>query len=237
MGRFFSFLIFIIFINGTNGSSQARNSYKILYVGNSLTYVNDLPALINELASMDSVNISYKTFLYPDYSLEDHWKEGKVEEEIENGKYDFVVMQQGPSAAAESQVLLLDYVRRFAEVGKKVNTWSALYMVWPSKARSFDLENVIKSYSNAAKATSSILCPAGLAWKIAWESNDALNLYGPDNFHPSVKGSVLAALTLYASLFKKDSLEFVNYKNITWNKDVTADEFTLLKKAALKSLQ
>lgn len=106
-----------------------------MFVGNSLTYTNDLPQLVQEMGKHDSVSIEYTTFLFPNYSLEDHWNEGKVQKEIETGRYDFVVAQQGPSALPESQVLLLEYTQRLAEVCKKNNTSMAIYMVWPSSTR------------------------------------------------------------------------------------------------------
>lgn len=192
--------------------------------------------MIAEIAEQDSTTISYTTFLYPDYSLEDHWNEGKVKAEIEKGGYDFVIAQQGPSALPESQVLLLEYASRFAEVCKKNDSKLALYMVWPSKARSFDLDNVIRSYTNAAEKIASLLCPAGLAWKQAWAVDSSLQLYSADNFHPSVTGSVLAAITIYGLLAGKNDYNFINYSNCTWKNDISEASLDLLKQAALKAI-
>jgi len=193
--RFYNQLLFIFLLFFSSPKNIPGKELKILFVGNSLTYANDLPALITEIGKQDGTIITCNSFLFPDYSLEDHWNGGKVQTEIEKGGYDIVVAQQGPSALPESQTLLLNYAARFAELCNKNKTKLALYMVWPSKARSFDLDNVVHSYSNAAVKTSSLLCPAGLAWKYAWQSDSSLSLYSFDNFHPSLTGSVLAALT------------------------------------------
>src|SRR6185503_529812 len=119
--------------------------YRVLFVGNSLTYSNDLPSLVAELASLDSVKLIHKSFTFPDYSLEDHWNEGRVEDEIEKGNYDYVILQQGSSALDESRVLLIEYAKKFAEVCKKANAKPMLFMVWPFKSRLFDLDRVIKN--------------------------------------------------------------------------------------------
>lgn len=227
---------FLIFYSATPGGKASRKEVKILFVGNSLTYVNDLPALIKEIAKQDGITVSYTSFLYPDYSLEDHWNEGKVKAEIEKEAYDFVLAQQGPSALRESQVLLIDYASRFSEVCKKNNSKLALYMVWPSKARSFDLDNVINSYTKAAQHTRSILCPAGLAWKNAWAVDSLLALYSPDNFHPSLSGSVLAALTIYGCLENKNDFDFIKLQNCSWKDEMSEIRLEVFKRAALNAL-
>lgn len=194
---FFFILIFLISLHSI--SAQAIQ-YRVLFIGNSLTYSNDLPALVAEIAARDSIKLNYKTFAFPDYSLEDHWNDGMVEVEIENGQYDFVILQQGPSALDESRVLLIEYAKKFAEVCKKANSKSVLFMVWPSKARLFDLDRVIKNYTDASIQTGSLLCAAGVAWKNARKDKPDLELYSADGFHPSLAGSYLSAKTIYTVL-------------------------------------
>jgi hypothetical protein len=225
-----------IYLPGMPAHNQPNKNLRVLFMGNSLTYVNDLPALLSEIGRQDESAITYTSFLFPDYSLEDHWNEGKVKAEIEKGGYDFVVAQQGPSALPESQSLLLEYATRFAEVCRKNKSKLALYMVWPSKARSFDMDNVISSYTKTAEKTSSLLCPAGLGWKYAWQSDPELPLYSADNFHPGITGSVLAALIIYGSLTHKNNFDFIHYDNCTWKSEIPEDRFVILKQAALKAM-
>lgn len=210
---------------------------KILYIGNSLTYTNNLPALVEELAILDGKKISSHSITLPDYSLEDHWNGGIVKTAIEKGKYDFVIAQQGPSALPESQFLLLDYAGRFAQVCKNNKSKMAMYMVWPSKARLFDLDKVIYSYTNAAQQTGSLLCPAGLAWKYVWEANPSIALYGTDDFHPGIDGSVLAALTIYGELMSKTDFNFIVRRKCSWKNDIDETKLNVLKAAALRALQ
>ena len=230
--------LFILFCGCSNATETVskKSVLKILFVGNSLTYTNDLPQLVQEMGKYDNVNIEYSAFLFPNYSLEDHWNEGKVQKEIEKGHYDFVVAQQGPSALPESQVLLLEYARRLAEVCRKNNVPMALYMVWPSSSRFFDLDNIIDSYTQAAKQTQSMLCPAGLAWKYAWQSTPSLPLYGNDNFHPSMTGSVLAAFTVYGTLTNKTNFDFLTTAKSPWSNEISEKNLELLKQAALKAM-
>ncbi|MBC7872863.1 MAG: SGNH/GDSL hydrolase family protein [Ferruginibacter sp.] len=235
-----AFLLVNLFLAGCSkdlAPASSGDTIKILFVGNSLTYTNDLPAMVREMGNLDGKIISYYSILLPGYSLEDHWNTGNVQAEIEKGGYDFVVAQQGPSALPESQSLLLEYAGRFAKICRDNNSKMALFMVWPSKARLFDLDSVIYSYKHAAEITGSLVCPAGLGWKYAWEANSALVLYGPDDFHPGIDGSVLAALVIYGTLAKKSDFDFLDYQKCSWKNDMDKKTLALLKEAATRALQ
>lgn len=233
------FLLFIVFVSPAISILAANpvKTTKVLFVGNSLTYTNQLPAVVEEMAKLDGKAITSTSFLYPDYSLEDHWNDGQVEDAIEKGNYDFVVFQQGPSALPESQILLVNYATRFAAVCKKHNSTMLLYMVWPSKARLFDLDGVINSYTKAAEKTNSLLCPAGLAWKYAWQADPSITLYGPDGFHPGIDGSVLAALTIYGVLGAKKDFDFLEQHKCSWKDQITGTVLGVFKTAVLKTME
>jgi hypothetical protein len=216
--------------------SFGKRTIKILFIGNSLTYTNDLPSMVCELASFDSSIIISKSITLPNYSFEDHLIDGLIQKEIASGYYQFVIGQQGPSALPESQNLLLRDASIIADQCKKVNSKLILYMVWPASSRSFDHDNVILSYTNAAIQTSSLLAPAGLAWKHAWAIDSNLELYSSDGFHPSVKGTLLSALTIYGAITTKKDFESIKYEMLSLRKDVNLAEFSILKKSALKAL-
>jgi hypothetical protein len=200
---------------------------KVAFVGNSQTYVNDVPKMVQEIGELEKNFINITNFAVPNYSLEDHWNDGQVQVALDKGKFDFMVAQQGSSALPESQVLLKEYARRFAEICKKHQTKMNLYMVWPIKSRLFDLDNVIYSYTEAAKATESSLSPVGLAWKKAWAIQPNITFYSPDELHASKKGSIMAAIVIYASLFKKKDLSFIKLQNMSWQNDLTDEEFRI----------
>lgn len=212
-------------------------SIRILYVGNSLTYTNNLPGIVSDIAGRDSIKIRYYDLSNPDYSIEDHLNEGKVHMEIQSGKYDIVIAQQGPSALYESQRILIRDAQKLALLCSATGkTKFALMTVWPAGERSFDLDEVIASYNNAADSSNAILCPAGVAWKLAWQMDETLPLYGKDNFHPSFTGSVLAALTVYGAVMKKDNFDAVNFHTMPWTNEMTEERFTTLKQIALSAL-
>ena len=57
--------------------------------------------------------IDCESIAFPNYSLEDHWNRGDAAKAIARGGWQTVILQQGPSALPESQVLLREYTRKF----------------------------------------------------------------------------------------------------------------------------
>jgi hypothetical protein len=176
------------------------DSLRILFIGNSLTYENDLPGMVCQLARSVGRKLVCDSLALPDYGLEQHWQSGKARTLIATGQWDVVVLQQGPSALPESRRVLVDYTRRFDTEIKKAGARTALYMVWPSRQRRGDMEGVSQSYRAAAKAIDGLLLPVGDAWRAALMADRDLPLYAADGFHPSGVGTYLAALVVYRHL-------------------------------------
>jgi len=172
----------------------------ILFIGNSLTYTNDLPGMVEALISEAAAGpVDVRSVAYPNFGLEDHWLHGGASAAIAQGPWDYVVMQQGPSAT-EGRPSLIEYSVRFAELIRAVGGEPSLYMVWPSEARSADWDGVLDSYSAAAASVDGVFLPAGEAWRVTWETSPSFPFYGPDGFHPNVNATYLAALVIVERL-------------------------------------
>lgn len=173
---------------------------RVLFVGNSLTEFNDLPALVRTVAEAAGHTLEYEAVLAGGQSLEDHWHSG-VAGYIRRAGADVVVMQQGPSSLPDNQVHLREWSDTLARVIREVGGRPALFMVWPSRPRFSAFPAVRDSYRGAAEAVGGIFAPAGQAWLETWERDPDAELYGPDDFHPSFLGSLVAALTIYRMLY------------------------------------
>jgi len=202
-------LVLALALAGCGASSMGPDpdpdaTFRVLFVGNSLTYANDLPGMVKALADSTGVERTYiETVAFPNFALEDHWAVGDAKAAIARGGWRFVIMQQGPSALPESRVNLLEWAERFAIEIRRAAGVPAMYTVWPSVARSFDFDRVIESYHLAADSIRGMELPAGGAWLAAWRRDPSLALYGPDGFHPSVLGSYVAALTIFGRLYDR----------------------------------
>jgi hypothetical protein len=223
--------ILIIYLLMMAGSAFCQKKMNVLFVGNSLTYFNNLPEIVKRVAACDSVEFNYKMIALPNYAIIDHWNEGEIIREVNSKQYNFVVVQQGPSSQQEGREYLLNYGLKLDSLCDKNKAKLASYMVWPAKARSFDFPGVYTSYKLLADSTKGIFCPAGAAWLKLWETNPDFKLYGSDQFHPSYNGSLLAALVIYGSLTKKNSLGFSSYEQLKQN-DLSRADFNALLKSA-----
>lgn len=201
-------IFFFLFISGSVAFGQQADSfslqkkYSVLFIGNSLTYTNDLPAMVVKLAKEKNIEVTTEAMAFANYALEDHWNDGQIQTLIAEKKFDFVVVQQGPSSQADGREMLLDYGERIKELCEKQNSKLAFFMVWPSYANRHMFDGVIKNYGDAASSTHSILCPVGAVWKKYFTETGDYSYYGPDMFHPSEKGSLVAAGLIVDSLFK-----------------------------------
>jgi len=163
--------------------------------------VNDLPAMVQRLGRSDpGRTVTVASVAFPDFALEDHWNQGDALKAIDAGPWDFVVLQQGPSALPDSRTNLIEWTGRFAEEIRRVGARPAVYMVWPELSRENVWSDVTESYRAAAAAVDGLLLPAGEALRSARAADPALALFGGDGFHPTVTGTYGAALVIYARL-------------------------------------
>jgi hypothetical protein len=181
--------------------SCTTDGIRVLFIGNSLTYGNDVPAIVRALAAEHGgARIRTTTVAFPNMSLDDHWRDGTARRALQAGRWDVVVLQQGPSSLPESRALLIAACGRFAPLIRAAGARAILFEVWPSTARRSDAAAVQRSYRDAARAIGGTVAPAGSAWTAALTANPRMTLYDTDGLHAATPGSVLAALALYARI-------------------------------------
>jgi hypothetical protein len=203
--RFLRALPALVLLSCTLGASPTapEGSLKVLFIGNSLTYQNDLPRTVAGLAITAGLQPCYcYQIAFPNYALEDHYDNRQAVTAIQEETWDFVVMQQGPSALATSRQHLVYWAKVWgAMIDSAGNATPVMFGVWPSSDRFFDFPNVAASYREAADSIHALFAPAGEAWQKAWAQDSTLPLYAADAFHPSPMGTYLAALTVFQRLY------------------------------------
>ena len=175
---------------------------RVLFIGNSLTVANDLPAMVERLADQAGIagEVACGVVAKPNFGLEEHWQDGEALRILRRSPWTHVVLQQGPSSLPESRSVLRQYTVKFAEVARARGAKVILFGVWPARDRLAFQKEVTESYRLAAADVGGEIVPVGEAWRLAWEKDAQVPLYGPDGFHPSPLGTYVGALMFFEKL-------------------------------------
>ncbi len=203
-------LLLILFI------SINIHSQKILFVGNSLTYANGTPLILEEIGILFNKEINTKMICKPNYAIIDHLDEGIVQQEIASKKYDWVIVQQGPSSQELGKKMLIEDAEKLAKLCAKYNTKLGYLMVWPAKRHYYTFDKVMANYTEAATKNKAFLFPVGKYWKQYEKLPNKISLYSNDAFHPSKIGSLLTALTIFKELYPKENLQKLLFKDVSF---------------------
>lgn len=221
---------------------------KVLFLGNSYTYVNDLPSMISDLAlSMDTSY--FKDQNTPGgYRLMNHASNTTTYEKIFSEQWDFVVLQaqsqepSWPPSQIESEVF--PYAKQLSDSIRKNNscteilffsTWgrkegdSGNCAEWPPVCTFEGMNDRLSvGYFTMAQENNASIAPIGHAWKIAREDNlfNDIDLYSGDGSHPSVYGTYLTACVFYQNIFK------MPVENANFYSSINEDEALYLQSVA-----
>ena len=219
---------------------------RILFIGDSFTYWNDgvdthLEALT---ASADPpLIIETSSVTRGGLDLAKLWVTRPTLEEIQAGNWDAVVLQEDLSLQGYDEQEFYEYVRKFDEEIKKVDTQTVLYMPWElHKNREVPIttEEIALAYSNIGSELGVRVAPAGLAWKRSIQERPDINLYDADWGHPSMRGTYLTTCVLYATIFE-ESPAGLTYKPAaeTYQGDqspMTEEEMAFLQRIAWETV-
>ena len=194
---------------------MAIKTLKILFVGNSYTYYNQMPEdAFTRLAEKSGYKVSVTSVTHGGYRLcqfansED--EEGKRLREIINGvHYDYAVLQE------QSINPILNEAEFSSGVSDLMNLISAdkfiLYATWGRNDGSPTLselgltreemtERLSAAYNTVGKMLGAGVAEVGKAFLEYSKAHDKDELYDPDKSHPSALGSEIAARVIFEKM-------------------------------------
>ena len=193
-------------VTGASLEPLPAGGYQVLFIGNSLTYANDLPGTVAALANSVGDTIRVRSVALPDFALIDHVNGGSnAVDVIRSQKWSMVVLQQGPSTLPLNRDTLVLATQKFDPFIKAAGARTGTFMTWPASDRLDDFPRVLGSSQLAAHTVGGVLLPVGQAWVAAWAKDPQLALYGPDGYHPGESGTYLAALVIYEGITGHDA--------------------------------
>jgi hypothetical protein len=177
----------------------------VLLVGNSLTYTNNLPALLRAVGASQGTTITTETYAAPGGKLDDRVDEGHVSAALLARKFDAIVLQEqgGHLAACMASVQEQRKAPCAASV-KAYGTLSGIASAQGAKVLLFGTwgpddrwqGKLDRSVRMLAKKHESRVFDAAGALEALRKAQPDIKLY-PDGTHPSTLASVMLALALY----------------------------------------
>src|SRR6185436_248806 len=136
---------------------------RILFVGNSYTYFNDLPAIVAALAEAGGHRIETRMVAPGGWRLKDHFEKGEARRVLHEGHWDFVVLQEQSTLGANVTVDGLPRIVSDEVFRPHAEKWAAeiaaagakpvFYLTWARKKSPEDQAFLTGAVRRAASAT------------------------------------------------------------------------------------
>lgn len=191
-------------------TSDASGDVQVLLVGNSLSYVNNLPALFNALAAGQPGQHRYHADLIaaPGGTISERWHDGIAAGEIASGHWQVLVLQERggmlaclatPAHRDEPECAAsLGAHRKFARLAQEHGLRTLVLGTWgPDSIWQSQLSHGLLQLASGINAEPLDTGPAVRAYA---RSHPQTAMYSDAVLHPTLEASLLMAIELYRKL-------------------------------------
>jgi len=221
------FLFFLLQFINYSVFSQPQDTTKILFIGNSFIFMNNLPQLFTGLTQNANITTFIGQHTPGGASVGDtaqgtsaHSNNPVVFNLIKSKKWDYVIVQDNQGRFALNYGV---FSSSSNVIGGHLKIQDSVLannpcanMIWfagwgfqgpyppYSNSGTEMIEKIFANYTYLNDTSYQIIAPIGPAWITAINNYSNVNLWAQDSAHPSLAGSYLTACVLYATIFKKD---------------------------------
>jgi hypothetical protein len=191
-------LVISIFISSQTFAQEKKDTVRVLLVGNSYIYYNNLAQMIGLITDSLDTKIICKKSTIGAATLGQHWNSERglnTKKIIANNKFDIVVIQDNSMWPLEHKDSLLLYGNLFCQYIRANGAKPYLYNTWAREKTPQTQSKINEAYSELAKAQSAVNVEVGSSFDLARKTIPTMNLFHPDGSHPSAVGTFLIALS------------------------------------------
>src|SRR6185436_6018253 len=188
---------------------KAQLSFKVLFLGNSYTSVNNLPQLIYDIALSAGDTLVFDSYAPGGYQLIDHSSDAVSQSKIMAGGWDYVVMQGQSQEPIMANNQFTIGAGALYQLVKQYNACAVTmpYMTWgrkngdaancpnfPEMCTYESMDSTLREcYLNLTANINGEVSPVSVVWHYLRQNYPGIELYQPDESHPSAEGSYAAA--------------------------------------------
>jgi len=201
-------------------SLWAQDTTKVLFIGNSITYFNDMPQTFEAIANSKGDYTEVTVYAPGGTGFIHHVNDQNVYNFFRERVWDYVILQPGsnespgysePISATLTRARTLQDTILFYNPCAKILYYEISYGVWGNTSNDLNTYNNTMDLIRAnieflADSTESFFAPAGETMRTAWNTNPSIMLWGGyGDIHPNAIGSYMIACTFYCSIFQRSS--------------------------------
>lgn len=189
------------------------------FLGNSYTFVNDLPAVVAAMCKAGKAPIQTQSYTAGAMALIQFWEEpshAKAREQVKHGGYDFVVLQDQSVTPCTTPEWTFNFGGKWAQLARQQGATPVFFITWAhliTDGVSFDFtmqDELTATYRRTAAANDAVCAPVGEAWRRWYKKHPEQRLHTEDGSHPNALGTYLAGCVFYRTLTGKSAAGLPN---------------------------
>ena len=219
-------LVALLLLSALQPSAQER----VLFVGNSLTYYNDMPQLFAGIANDKGYRVEVDSYTVGGTGLAEMLASGEVLRLIESDRWDKLVLQPGTGESSGGSIHTDSsawVVRRLVDALHAVNPYAKVCLyeisngVTPGDGSGdydyylYTQQRILDTVTKIARLAEIPLAPAGECFREHYATRHDLMLHSVFNdIHPNLAGSYLVACAIFETLYEVPVVPCGYYGNL-----------------------
>lgn len=175
-----------------------KDATHVLFVGNSLTYFNEMPWMVSVLAKSRGLDVRAHFVGRSGATLEDLWREKEALFRIREKRWDYVVIQDQSLAPILRLKELSEYARRFRDVIVETGARPLLFLTWAHSDQWHLQQQYDQTYLALGESLHMTVAPVGVAWERVKRRSPDVQLHDGSTMHPTLAGTYLTACVFFA---------------------------------------
>lgn len=188
--------------------APARPGDHLLFLGNSYTFFNRMPAMVKAMADSRGLKPDIHLHAAPAASLRSHWNDDSARRKVEDTAWNFVILQDQSATPILNPDHTMEFGGKWCARIRATHGTPVLFLTWGAKGASGvpdpqEQKALRDTYLKLARREKAAVAPVGIAWENSLKRHPGIPLYQADGRHPTAEGSYLTACVMYCTLFGK----------------------------------